>query len=335
MKKLARLTLARPVARIAVAAALSLGLAGTILMAPLAAHAEAAQLKTQVPGYYRTMVGKAEVTALFDGAIELDSSLLKNASQKEIQRLLARMFANYPKMQTGVNAFLINTGDKLVLVDTGAAKLFGPTLGQVLENLKASGYRPEQVDAVLITHLHADHFGGLVGADGQPVFPNAQAWVPKADADFWLSPEIAAKVPADKQMFFKLARDVAAPLIAAGKWKTFSEGDALAGGFKAVPSPGHTPGHTAYQLDSDGQRLLLWGDLMHNAAVQFANPDVTIEFDVDQKQAAASRRKLYKMTATDKSLVAGAHLPFPGLGHVRAEAKGSYAWVPVEFGPVK
>jgi glyoxylase-like metal-dependent hydrolase (beta-lactamase superfamily II) len=326
------MNLPRHFVRLSLAAALTLGLAGTALL-PQAALAEAPQLKTQVPGYYRLMVGKAEVTALFDGAIQLDSSLLKNATPKEIQSLLARMFANYPKMQTGVNAFLINTGSKLVLVDTGAAKLFGPTLGQVVENIKASGYSPEQVDVVLITHLHADHFGGLIGADGKPVFPKAEVRVSKTDADYWLSTDVAAKAPADKQGFFKLARDASAPLIAAGKWKPFVEGDELVPGFKAVPTPGHTPGHTAYLLESDGQQLLLWGDLVHSTAVQFAKPDVTIEFDTDQKKAAESRRKVFKQTAADKTLVAGAHLPFPGLGHVRAEGKG-YAWVPVEFTPI-
>lgn len=324
---------ARNLSQFSLAVALTLGFAGTALL-PAPALAAAPQVKTQVPGYYRLMVGKTEVTALFDGAVQLDSSLLKNATPKEIQSLLARMFATHPKMQTGVNAFLINTGDKLVLIDTGAAKLFGPTLGQVLENLKAAGYTADQVDTVLITHLHGDHMGGLIGADGKPAFPNAEVRVSKADADFWLSPEVAAKVPADKQPFFKMARDVAAPLIAAGKWKTFAEGDELVPGFKAVPAPGHTPGHTAYLLESEGQKLLLWGDLVHSTAVQFAKPSVTIEFDVDQKQAAESRRKLFKQSAADKNLVAGAHLPFPGVGHVRADGKG-YAWVPVEFGPVK
>ncbi|GAB2181799.1 MBL fold metallo-hydrolase [Denitratisoma sp. agr-D3] len=322
-------------ARLAQAAALSLGLAAAGLLATAPVRAEAPQVKTQVPGYYRLMVGKAEVTALFDGAIELDSALLKNATPNEIQHLLARLFANYPKMQTGVNAFLINTGSQLVLVDTGAAKLFGPTLGQVLGNLKAAGYGPEQVDAVLITHLHADHFGGLIGADGKPTFAKAKVLVPQADADYWLSADSAAQAPEGKRGFFKLARDAAAPLQAAGQWKTFKPGDELVPGFTAVPTPGHTPGHTAYLLTSEGQKLLLWGDLVHSTAVQFAKPDVTIEFDTDQKQAAASRRKTFAQTAAERTLVAGAHLPFPGLGHVRAEGKGVYSWIPVEFGPVK
>ena len=245
------------------------------------------------------------------------------------------MFAAAPKLQTGVNAFLINTGSRLVLVDTGAAKLFGPTLGQVAANLKASGYEPSQVDAVLITHLHGDHMGGLIDGEGKPSFPNADVFVAKADADFWLSTSIADKAPDSAKGFFKMARDVAAPLIAAGKWKTFAAGDELLPSIKAVATPGHTPGHTAFELDSNGQRLLLWGDLVHNAAVQFARPGITIEFDIDQKMAAATRQKIFRQATSDKRLVAGAHLPFPGLGHVRAETKSAYTWIPLDFGPVR
>jgi glyoxylase-like metal-dependent hydrolase (beta-lactamase superfamily II) len=131
-----------------------------ILGLPSLAQAEAPLAQTQVPGYYRHQLGQFEVTALFDGAIELDTKLLKNAKPADLQRLLSRMFVGNPKMQTAVNAYLINTGKQLVLVDAGAAKLFGPSLGYVLENMKAAGYDPAQVDAVIITHLHGDHMRG-------------------------------------------------------------------------------------------------------------------------------------------------------------------------------
>lgn len=330
-----RMPFTRQLSRASLAIALAFGLASGATLLPLPAKAEAVQIKTQVPGYYRQMLGKAEVTALFDGIIELDRSLLRNSSPAEVQRLLARMFVASPKLQTGVNAFLINTGKQLVLVDTGAAGLFGPSLGRVIDNMKASGYSPEQVDVVLITHLHGDHMGGLIGSDGKPVFRNALVRVPQADADFWLSEDVARQAPPDKQAFFAMARNVAAPLIASGQWQTFVPGDDLAPGFTAVSAPGHTPGHTAYLLQSEGQQLLFWGDLVHSTAVQFAKPDVTMEFDTDQKQAAQTRRRIFAQTAAEHSLVAGAHLPFPGLGHVRAEAHQSYSWVPVEFGPVK
>ena len=296
--------------------------------------AAAPQQKTQVPGYYRLNLGGAEVTALYDGAIALDTKLLKNTNDKEVQGLLARMFVKGPAVQTAVNAYLINTGGKLVLVDAGAAKLFGPTLGNIVDNLKAAGYAPEQVDAVLVTHLHGDHVNGLVTADGKMAFPNAEVWSAQADNDFWLSEAIAAKAPQDAQAFFKMARDAAAPYRQAGKWKTFAQDQELLPGVASLAARGHTPGHSAYVIGNGADKLLIWGDLVHNHAVQFARPQVAIEFDVDKKLAVATRKALFARAAKEKLLVGGMHLPFPGIGHVRAEAKG-YSWVPIEFAPVK
>ncbi|MHB1292630.1 MAG: MBL fold metallo-hydrolase [Sulfuricella sp.] len=312
---------------------LTLGAAALMGLAPLA-QAEAPKVETQVPGYYRTQLGQFEITALYDGAIELDTKLLKNASAADLQRLLARMFVGNPKMQTAVNAYLINTGSHLVLVDTGAAKLFGPSLGYVLQNMKAAGYEPAQVDTVIITHLHADHMGGLNDASGQPLFTKARILVSQADNDFWLSQKVADAAPSAVQTFFKMARDSAAPYLASGQWKTFTEGSVLVPGIQAVRANGHTPGHTAYAVESEGKKLLIWGDLVHAHAVQFARPGVSIEFDIDQKQAIATRRSIMKTMAASKSLVAGMHLPFPGIGHVRADGKGRYSWVPIEFGPL-
>lgn len=306
--------------------------AGLAFIAPLA-QAEAPKIQTQVPGYYRIQLGQFEITALYDGTVELETKLLKNASGSELQRLLARMFVGGPKVQNAVNAYLINTGPHLVLVDTGAAKLFGPSLGNVLQNIKASGYDPAQVDTVIITHLHPDHIGGLKDAGGQPLFPNASIFVSQADSDFFLS-EKSANAPTEMQPFFKMARDSAAPYLSKGQWKTFTEAGVVVPGIRAVKANGHTPGHTAYAVESEGQKLMIWGDLIHFYAVQFARPSVSVEFDIDQKQAVATRRSIMKAAAAGKSLVAGMHLPFPGIGHIRADGKGSYSWVPIEFGPV-
>jgi glyoxylase-like metal-dependent hydrolase (beta-lactamase superfamily II) len=200
--------------------------------------------------------------------------------------------------------------------------------------MKAAGYEPDQVDTVIITHLHGDHMGGLNDGDGKRLFPKATVFVSKEDNDFWLSQKIADDAPADRQPAFKKARDSAAPYLASGQWKTFTQGSVLVPGIQAVNAYGHTPGHTAYALESNGEKLLIWGDLVHAHAVQFARPDVAIEFDTDQKQAVATRRRIMKAMTASKSLVAGMHLPFPGIGHVRADGKDSYSWVPIEFGPL-
>lgn len=310
-----------------------LAVAGLFLLGSSLAVAEAPQQKTQVPGYYRLILGQFEVTALYDGAIDLDEKLLKNIDKRDIQRLLAREFLKGPKVQTAVNAYLVNTGNKLVLIDAGAAKLFGPGLGNIVDNLRAAGYTPEQVDTVLVTHLHGDHINGLVTPDGQRVFTNAEVWSAKADNDFWLSEAIANQAPKDFQPFFKMSRDAAAPYLAAGKWKTFDSDRELLAGVSSVDTHGHTPGHASYLFQSGDQRLLVLGDLVHNHAVQFARPEVAFEFDNDPKQAVATRKRIFHKAAREKLMVAGMHLPFPGVGHVRKEAKG-YAWVPAEFAPL-
>ncbi|MCL2524308.1 MAG: MBL fold metallo-hydrolase [Betaproteobacteria bacterium] len=308
-------------------------LACLFLFAAGFAAAEAPSQKAQAPGYYRLMLGQFEVTALYDGAIALDEKKFKNISSRDMQRLLARQFLQGPAIQTAVNGYLVNTGAKLILIDAGAAKLFGPSLGHIVDNLQAAGYRPEQVDVVLITHLHGDHVNGLVSSDGQRVFANAEIWSAKADNDFWLSEEVAAMAPAEAQGFFKMARDAAAPYLAAGKWKTFASDQELLPGVNSIDTCGHTPGHASYLIASGEQRLLVLGDVVHNHAVQFARPEVAFEFDTDPRQAVATRKRVFTYAAKEKLLVAGMHLPFPGIGHVRKEEKG-FAWVPAEFAPL-
>jgi len=298
------------------------------------AHAAAPQVKTQAPGFYRTMVGDFEVTALFDGIIELTpKELLTNTANVPVNQLLARSFES-EKVPTSVNGYLINTGDKLVLVDTGAADKFGPTLGRLQTNLKAAGYQPEQVDLVLITHMHGDHVGGLM-AGGQIAFPNATVYAGQEDADFWLSEAVMKRAPADAQMFFKVAQDSLNPYVQAGKFKPLTGGTTeLVPGIKAVAAHGHTPGHTIYTVESKGQKLVLWGDLMHVAAVQFREPQVTISFDTDSKAAKAQRAKAYADAVKGRYLIGSAHLPFPGLGHLRTGDGKGYTWVPVDYTPV-
>lgn len=318
-------------------ASLGLALLASAATVPSTAlAAPPASVTAQVPGFYRATVGDFDVTALYDGFAELPAALLKGMQAKEIQDLLARMFVqSTPAVQTAVNAYLVHTGQHLVLVDTGAAQCFGPTLGQTLANLRAAGYQPQDVDTVLLTHLHPDHLCGLLDAQGQPAFPNATVLAAQADADFWLSEKTAQAAPQGMQGMFAMARKSAAPYQAAGRFKTFADGQQqLLPGISAVPSRGHTPGHTSYMVSSKGRELLVWGDIVHSHAVQFTHPEVSIEFDTDQKQAIATRKTLFRQAAQQGWMIAGAHLPFPGLGHIRHDKHG-YAWVPVEFGPVR
>jgi glyoxylase-like metal-dependent hydrolase (beta-lactamase superfamily II) len=306
-------------------------LAGMTTLPPMV-HAEAPMVKTQAPGYYRLMLGDFEVTALSDGTIMTPVVQLLNDKPAKTEATLKRNFLG-PTVETSVNAYLINTGSKLVLIDTGAAGLFGPTLGDLLVNLKASGYQPEQVDEIYLTHMHPDHVGGLM-AGTVMAFPNAIVRVDKADEDFWLSEANLNAAPEASKGFFQGAMASLGPYVKAGKVKPFESNSELIPGIRAQPTHGHTPGHSIYIVESKGQKLVVWGDLMHVAAVQFGEPSVTIKFDSDTKAAEAEREKAYADAAKNGYLVAGAHLSFPGLGHLRASGKG-YIWLPLNYSSLR
>lgn len=304
-----------------------LGVAALALASATSALAGAPMVKT-VPGYYRMMLGDFEVTALSDGTVGLPVDQLLKAPKAEVTQALAKNHLSTP-LETSVNGYLINTGAKLVLIDTGAAGLFGPTLGKLAANLRNAGYQPEQVDEIYITHMHPDHVGGLMDGD-RMVFPNAIVRADKEDADFWLSQANLDKAPADAKGFFQGAQASLNPYVKAGKFQPFEGNAELATGIHAIVTHGHTPGHSIYVVESKGQKLVLWGDLMHVASVQFEHPGVTIAFDTDSKTAAAARKKAYAQAAKQGYLVAGAHLSFPGIGRLRAQGSG-YVFLPVNY----
>lgn len=310
-------------------AALGAFTAATLALAIPSARAEAPLARAQAPGWYRMMVGAFEVTALSDGTVALPvDKLLTHSTPERINTLLARAYLKAP-VETSVNAYLVNTGSKLVLIDAGAAGLFGPTLGKLMTHLKAAGYEPGQVDEIYITHMHPDHVGGLV-ADGQRAFPNATVRADLREGDFWLSTAHLDKAPADAKGFFQGAMASLNPYVAAGRLKPFDGATQLMPGIRAVPAPGHTPGHTIYVVESQGSRIVFWGDLMHVAAVQFVQPAVTIAFDTDAAAAAPQRQKNFADAAAKGYYVGVAHISFPGIGRLRADGKG-YQWLPANY----
>ena len=299
------------------------------IVAPSAAHAAAPMVKAQAPGYFRMMLGEFEVTALSDGTVVLPvDKLLTNTTPAKVKKALDKSFLALP-LETSVNGYLINTGSKLVLIDAGAGKLFGPTLGNLVANLKAAGYQPEQVDEIYITHMHPDHVGGLMDGD-KLAFPNATVRADKHDADFWLSQTNLDKATADAKGFFQGAMASINPYVKANRFTAFEGATDLVPGVKAMATHGHTAGHVTYLVESQGQKLVLWGDLIHVAAVQFDDPAVTIAFDSDSKMAASERKKAYNLAVSGGYVVGASHIAFPGLGRVRANGK-AYSWLPVNY----
>lgn len=292
------------------------------------AMAAAPMVKTPAPGYFRLMLGSFEVTAVSDGTVQLPVEKLLVEPEADTTAALSNSFLKAP-LETSVNAYLINTGSKLILIDTGAGSLFGPTLGKFITNLKASGYEPAQIDDIFITHMHGDHVGGLA-TKGALNFPNATVHADQREAAFWLSKANLAKAAEDKKGMYQGAMDSVNPYLTAKKLDLFNGSSQLVPGVKSYSSYGHTEGHTVYVVESEGQKLLLIGDLIHVASVQLDHPEVTIAFDTDQKEAAKMRDKVFTEAAQQGALVGASHIQFPGLGHFKKTGK-SYGWIPVNY----
>ncbi|WP_338474551.1 MBL fold metallo-hydrolase [Pseudomonas sp. MS646] len=308
----------------------TLVLAGTITSVNAAATPVAEPLpihKPQVAGVYRFQVGAFQITALSDGTLPLDlHPLLRGISAEKIDALLKKGFIRNP-VETSINTYVIDTGPRVLLVDTGAGELFGQVAGKLPQSLAAAGYKLEDISDVLLTHIHADHSGGL-SRNRQMMFPNATVHVAQADVDFFLDPANLTK--GLKPQDLEKSQRTVGPYVDAGRVKTFSGPTTLVPGITAIPTPGHTPGHSVYRVESQGESIDFWGDLLHVGPVQFARPDVTVTFDVDQDRARAQRQQQFKASANEARLSAAAHLPFPGIGHLRAQA-GHYEWVPADY----
>jgi glyoxylase-like metal-dependent hydrolase (beta-lactamase superfamily II) len=289
---------------------------------PFASQAAAPMVRTQAPGYYRVMLGEFEVTALSDGTHPFPvDTVMTNISPQQALQDLADADLKLP-LQGSINAFLINTGSKLILVDTGAGSLYGDCCGKLLANLRAAGYQPEQVDEILITHLHKDHAGGA------PQFPNAVLRMSQAEADYWLTPANKAAAPEFLSTFFDAAQAAVAPYKDAGRFQPYQNFGPLEPGIRALPAPGHTPGHAAYLVQSKTQQLLIWGDIVHVAPIQLPHPAATVKYDSSATSAQATRALLLQQAAAQHWIIAAAHIAFPGLGHIR-QRQGEYQWLPL------
>lgn len=285
-------------------------------------------LPAQAPAHYRIAAGDRVVTAFCDGHLALPPALFAGAGEAEIAALTTAAFLPPGPVATPVNVFALEAAGRRVLIDAGMGAHRGPATGRLPAELRAAGLDPAGIDAVLLTHLHGDHCGGLTDVDGAAVFPNAELLVSAPEHAFWSDPGLAARMPEAMQPTIRLAS--AALAAYAGRLTVFSGAEPLPG-IRAVPLPGHTPGMTGYVL-GDGA-LFIWADIIHVAAFQFAHPEWRLAFDVDPAQAAATRARVFDRVASDRQLVAGMHLGFPGLGHVAREAAGC-RFVPAPWQPL-
>src|SRR5580658_5271460 len=276
-----------------------------------------AMANEQMPPPYRFKVGGLECTVVSDGPLRpgtFSAELFKGLAQERIDEIIAANFLDKSNFVVDQNALVVNTGDKLVLVDTGMGfrKVYGPLTGHLLANLRAAGIDPESIDVVALSHAHPDHVWGLVGEDGKPHFPNAQIHITQADFEYWTD-EAKLSDPALGH-YIAAIRDTLLPL--RGRTVFVKDGQEVVPGVQALSTPGHTVGHTSFVISSERSSIVYIGDLAHQPLLQTENPRVEFARDTDPKQGVSSRLRMFDMVASGKIPIVAYHFPWPGIGHV-------------------
>ena len=323
--------------RHALAGAAAIAVSPLLPAAPVRAAAPLAD--KQAPSYYRYKVGDAQVTAISDGVntFALPETFVLNAKKDEVNAALEKAFMPKDKMSIQFAPLVINTGGKLVVVDTGngpaAFASSKGNVGQFASNMAAAGIDPKAVDMVVISHFHGDHINGLLTADNVLAFPNAEVLVPAAEWKYFMDDGEMAKQTTDrmKGVFANARRVFDAGL--KKKVTPYEAGKDVAPGLQAVASLGHTPGHSSFILSSGSDKVFIQSDVTNHPAVFVANPGWHLMFDQDPAMAEATRRKIYDMLVADKMRVQGFHYPFPANGFVEKDGNG-YRLVPAPWSPV-
>jgi glyoxylase-like metal-dependent hydrolase (beta-lactamase superfamily II) len=276
----------------------------------------------QAACFYRRSLGETLVTTLSDGYLDGSTDIVQGITRERKSEIMRGTFRDLSPLRLALNGFLVQRNDRLALVDAGGAAM-NPGTGKLLGRLRAAGHTPDEIDTVLISHLHPDHILGLVNSEGKPAYPKARIHVHEVEHAHWHSDAAKEACPEPFRMFFDMARTICAAY--PGRVETFSGGEVFPG-VTSVALPGHTPGHSGYQVN-DSENLLIWGDIFHVPELQVRHPECSIVFDVNPELAVRTRRDTLARAAAERLLVAGMHLNFPAFAHVAQEADG-FALVP-------
>jgi len=293
----------------------------------------------QAPGFYRYNVGAYECTSINDGArsFPLPDTFVTNVKKDEALAAAEAAYMPQGMVTVPFNPQLINTGSKLILIDSGnGIANLEPTkgaVGRTLQNLAAAGVDPKSIDVVLLSHLHPDHTNGIRALDGSIAFPNAEIMVPAVDWKFWTSDENAAKAESSPMMknYFANVKKTFAGIET--KVTQYDWGKEVAPGITSIAAPGHTPGHTAFAIASGSSKVLIQSDVTNIPEFFLRNPDWHVVYDVEPDVAQATRHKFYDMAAAEKAMVIGFHFTFPSIGHVEKDG-AKYRLVPIAWNPV-
>ncbi|NKL39108.1 MBL fold metallo-hydrolase [Rhizobium leguminosarum bv. viciae] len=296
------------------------------------ANAQAISPLSGNAGHYRFRVGEIGATVLSDGVIGGPPRVYaSDAPEAELDEVLRRAFLPTDHMTLNLNTLLIETGGRRILIEAGAGATMGPNGGRIFENLAAIGLKPDDIDAIVISHTHPDHVGNLRTADGGKAFPRATAFLPKADWDFFVrtDPDLSY-MPVPEEFRLRFAAAIKSSLEPVAKdVELYEAGAEIVPGLTTIVASGHTPGMATFLVHSGNDQLLLTADLAYHPVVNVNNPWRPGP-DRDKDTALASRRRIFDRAAADRIPVLGFHFPFPGLGRI-LKTDGGYAWVPASW----